>query len=183
MTHEDTLRGNGKPRTYRHAPRGPGALEQMEGAPMRTKKNQELDPESPQNAAPLDPEATSPAGPQIATGKRCQGRDKRGMPCTAWAVKNGTRCYFHANPEKVSELGRLKEKKRVGTGGSVQEIRSDGTVLHLLHRLPLPRHPQAAGLALDSELPSQRAGNLESAGAFTLPPKPKKRKKKKKSGT
>ena len=106
------------------------------------------------------------------------------MPCTAWAVKGGTRCYFHANPEKVSELGRLKEKKRVGTGGSVQEIRSDGTVLHLLHRLPLPRHPQAAGLALDSELPSQRAGNLESAGAFTLPPKPKKRKKKKKkSGT
>jgi len=100
------------------------------------------------------------------------------MPCTAWAVKGGTRCYFHANPEKVSELGRLKEKKRVGAGGSVQEIRSDGTVLHLLHRLPLPRHPQAAGLALDSELPSQRAGNLESAGAFTLPPKPKKKKKK-----
>jgi hypothetical protein len=37
---------------------------------------------------------------------------------------------------------------------------------------------------LDSELPSQRAGNPESAGAFTLPPKPKKKKKKKKkSGT
>src|SRR5664280_3134596 len=76
--------------------------------------------------------------------------------------------------------GALKGKKRVGAGGSVQEIRSDGTVLHLLRRLPLPRHPQAAGLALDSELPSQRAGNLESAGAFTLPPKPKKKKKKKK---
>ena len=30
----------------------------------------------------------------------------------------------------------LKEKKRIGAGGSVQEIRSDGTVLHLLlHRL------------------------------------------------
>src|SRR5664280_3437619 len=71
---------------------------------------------SSQNAAPLDPEATSPAGPQIATGKRCQGRNKRGMPCTAWAVKGGTRCYFHANPEKVSELGRLKEKSALGLG-------------------------------------------------------------------
>ncbi len=29
------------------------------------------------------------------------------MPCTAWALKGGTHCYFHANPEKVSELGAL----------------------------------------------------------------------------
>jgi len=100
---------------------------QMEGAPMRTKKNQELDPESPQNAAPLDPEATPPAGPQIATGKRCQGRDKRDMPCTAWAVKGGTRCYFHANPEKVSELGRRGGEAK-GPGGARYAERSLKTV-------------------------------------------------------
>ena len=28
------------------------------------------------------------------------------MSCTDWALRGGTQCYFHANPEKMSELGR-----------------------------------------------------------------------------
>lgn len=43
-------------------------------------------------------QATAPAKPQIATGKRCQCTDKSGTPRTAWALKDGTHCYFHANP-------------------------------------------------------------------------------------
>src|SRR5580700_5345361 len=99
----------------------------MEGAPMRTAKNQELGPESSQDTAPRDPQATPPARPQIAKGKRCQGTDKSGMPCTAWALKGGTHCYFHANPEKVSELGRRGGEAK-GPGGARYAERSLKTV-------------------------------------------------------
>jgi hypothetical protein len=37
---------------------------------------------------------------------RCQGRTKRGNPCRAAATAGGL-CYFHANPNKASELGRI----------------------------------------------------------------------------
>ncbi len=94
---------------------------------MRTEKNQELGSESRQDRAPLDPQAASPARPQIATGKRCQGTDKSGMPCTAWALKGGTHCYFHANPEKVSELGRRGGEAK-GPGGAHYAERSLKTV-------------------------------------------------------
>src|SRR5580704_5150522 len=65
-----------------------------------------IDGLGPQNIAPAGAEATTPATPETATGKRCQSRNKRGMSCTAWALRGGTQCYFHANPEKMSELGR-----------------------------------------------------------------------------
>jgi hypothetical protein len=37
---------------------------------------------------------------------RCQGRTKGGNPCRAAATAGGL-CYFHANPNKASELGRI----------------------------------------------------------------------------
>ena len=37
---------------------------------------------------------------------RCQGRTKSGDPCPAAATASGL-CYFHANPNKASELGRI----------------------------------------------------------------------------
>jgi Family of unknown function (DUF5763) len=37
---------------------------------------------------------------------RCQGRTKSGNPCRAAATAGGL-CYFHANPNKASELGRI----------------------------------------------------------------------------
>jgi hypothetical protein len=37
---------------------------------------------------------------------RCTGRTKKGEPCRAAATAGGL-CFFHANPNKASELGRI----------------------------------------------------------------------------
>jgi hypothetical protein len=42
---------------------------------------------------------------------RCQGQTKTGKPCRAAATAGGL-CYFHANPNKASELGRIGGQKR-----------------------------------------------------------------------
>jgi hypothetical protein len=48
----------------------------------------------------------------------CQGRTKRGEPCRAAATSGGL-CYFHANPNKASELGRIGGRsKRLATSES-----------------------------------------------------------------
>jgi hypothetical protein len=41
----------------------------------------------------------------------CQARTKRGDPCRAAATAGGL-CYFHANPNKASELGRIGGQKK-----------------------------------------------------------------------
>jgi len=42
---------------------------------------------------------------------RCQGRTKSGDPCRAAATAGGL-CYFHANPNKAAELGRIGGSKK-----------------------------------------------------------------------
>jgi hypothetical protein len=42
--------------------------------------------------------------------RRCKGITKNGEPCGAAATAGGL-CYFHANPNKASELGRIGGKK------------------------------------------------------------------------
>jgi hypothetical protein len=37
---------------------------------------------------------------------RCRSRTKEGKPCHAAATEGGL-CFFHANPNKASELGRI----------------------------------------------------------------------------
>jgi len=37
--------------------------------------------------------------------QRCKGKTKSGKPCGAAATAGGL-CFFHANPDKASELGR-----------------------------------------------------------------------------
>src|SRR5271169_4516261 len=37
---------------------------------------------------------------------RCKGQTKSGNPCRAAATAGGL-CFFHANPDKASELGRI----------------------------------------------------------------------------
>lgn len=37
---------------------------------------------------------------------RCRARAKSGKPCRAAATEGGL-CFFHANPDKASELGRI----------------------------------------------------------------------------
>ena len=46
--------------------------------------------------------------------KRCQGVTKNGAACTAWAMEGGL-CYFHANPDKATELGRNGGRHRKHT--------------------------------------------------------------------
>lgn len=41
---------------------------------------------------------------------RCKGTTKAGKPCRAAATEGGL-CYFHANPDKASELGRIGGRK------------------------------------------------------------------------
>ena len=41
---------------------------------------------------------------------RCQGHTKSGKPCRAAATDGGL-CFFHANPKKAAELGRIGGRK------------------------------------------------------------------------
>jgi len=41
---------------------------------------------------------------------RCKARTKAGKPCRAAATEGGL-CFFHANPNKASELGRIGGRK------------------------------------------------------------------------
>jgi hypothetical protein len=41
---------------------------------------------------------------------RCMGRTKEGNPCRAAATEGGL-CFFHSNPNKAIELGRIGGKK------------------------------------------------------------------------
>jgi len=41
---------------------------------------------------------------------RCQALTKTGRPCQAAATEGGL-CFFHANPNKAAELGRIGGKK------------------------------------------------------------------------
>lgn len=47
---------------------------------------------------------------------RCKGQAKTGKPCRAAATSGGL-CFFHANPNKASELGRIggRNKNRIPT--------------------------------------------------------------------
>jgi hypothetical protein len=42
---------------------------------------------------------------------RCQGQTKNGNPCRAAATSGGL-CFFHTNPNKASELGRMGGRKK-----------------------------------------------------------------------
>ena len=62
---------------------------------------------------------------------RCKGITKRGTLCGAAATAGGL-CYFHANPNKASELGRIGGKKN-------RQFTSDGPA-------PLPSLDNQAAL-------------------------------------
>ena len=52
---------------------------------------------------------------------RCQGRTKRGDPCRAAATAGGL-CFFHANPNKAAELGRIGGRKKGHTVESSEPL-------------------------------------------------------------
>ena len=43
--------------------------------------------------------------------RRCKGRTKAGKPCGAAATAGGL-CFFHANPNRAAELGRIGGRSR-----------------------------------------------------------------------
>ena len=48
--------------------------------------------------------------------KHCKSRTKTGKPCKAAPMEGGL-CFFHANPDKASELGRLGGRHNRGAIG------------------------------------------------------------------
>jgi hypothetical protein len=48
---------------------------------------------------------------QIVVSNRCAAKTKFGKPCRA-APTDGGLCFFHANPNKASELGRIGGSKK-----------------------------------------------------------------------
>jgi hypothetical protein len=50
---------------------------------------------------------------------RCQGQTKSGDPCRAAATAGGL-CYFHANPNKASELGRIGGQKKKSNSAAAE---------------------------------------------------------------
>lgn len=49
-------------------------------------------------------------GSNFRTYERCKAETKAGNPCKAPAVERGL-CFFHANPDKLAEMGRLGGSK------------------------------------------------------------------------
>jgi hypothetical protein len=53
---------------------------------------------------------------------RCKSLTKKGKPCRAAATKGGL-CFFHANPNKASELGRIGgRRKRYSIGENADPL-------------------------------------------------------------
>jgi hypothetical protein len=86
---------------------------------------------------------------------RCQGRTKSGEPCRAAATSGGL-CYFHTNPNKASELGRIGGRSKghaVETGVPLPKLDTAIAVRDLVAQLIADvhsgkLHPKiAAGLA------------------------------------
>ena len=61
---------------------------------------------------------------------RCSGFTKAGKPCQAAATEGGL-CFFHANPNKASELGRVGGTKRRKSGVENAEAPEMKTALDL----------------------------------------------------
>lgn len=55
---------------------------------------------------------------------RCKGVNKRGEPCRAAATPGGL-CFFHANPQKASELGRIGGRSKRHAAAETLELFSN----------------------------------------------------------
>ena len=68
----------------------------------------------------------------------CKGKTKKGSPCRAAATEGGL-CFFHANPNKAAELGRVggrKSRHPLGcVAGPPRDLKSMKGVLEAAARL------------------------------------------------
>ena len=104
--------------------------------------------------------------------RKCSAVTKRGTPCRAAATDGGL-CYFHANPQKASELGRIggRSKHRFAAENAdplptlTNAIEVRDLVARLIADLYAGKlHPRiAAGLAplMNLQLRAIEATNLE----------------------
>ncbi len=69
---------------------------------------------------------------------RCKGKTKAGKPCRAAATAGGL-CFFHANPNKASELGRVggrsKHHLEDGNLGALPTLDNAVAVRNMVDRL------------------------------------------------
>jgi general stress protein YciG len=91
--------------------------------------------------------------------KRCKGVTKNGTACTAWAMEGGL-CYFHANPDKASELGKRGGRARSPTGSS-------GGAAEYIARRPLKSVDDVTKLLADT-INDLRSGAIDSRLANTV---------------
>jgi hypothetical protein len=85
---------------------------------------------------------------------RCRAKNKQGQPCGAAATPGGL-CFFHSNPDKAAELGRVGGRKNGRVPSTIDAIPAATTatavrdiVAHLIAEIYANRlHPRiAAGL-------------------------------------
>ena len=69
---------------------------------------------------------------------RCKGKTKKGTPCRAAATDGGL-CFFHANPNKAAELGRIGGRRNrhifVGLEDPTTDLRTAKGVMEECARL------------------------------------------------
>jgi len=84
---------------------------------------------------------------------RCQSQTKAGKPCLAAPTAGGL-CFFHANPNKASELGRIGGRRNgrtaVGIGDPLPAVYTasavQDTIARLLNDVHSGKiHPSVAG--------------------------------------
>jgi hypothetical protein len=88
---------------------------------------------------------------------RCKGQAKTGEPCRAAAMSGGL-CFFHANPNKAAELGRIGGRKKSRLPVGVVD--------------PLPRLDKASAVrdAVEKLIADVYAGRLHPRVAAGLAP-------------
>ncbi|SRR5579872_459435 len=94
---------------------------------------------------------------RTADDSRCRAQTKSGKPCQAAATSGGL-CFFHANPNKASELGRIG-------GRSKSRLRSEITA-------PLPKLDKVVAVrdTVEKLIAEVYAGTLHPRVAAGLAP-------------
>jgi hypothetical protein len=117
-------------------------------------------------------ESVNNATRKMKVDRKCIAVTKRGTPCRAAATDGGL-CYFHANPQKAAELGRIggRSKQRFAAENAdplptlINAIAVRDLVARLIADLYAGKlHPRiAAGLAplMNLQLRAIEATNLE----------------------
>lgn len=91
------------------------------------------------------------------SNSRCKGQAKSGKPCQAAATPGGL-CFFHANPNKASELGRIGGRRKHPSAAAISD--------------PLPRLDKVSAVrdAVDQLIADVCAGKLNPRVAAGLAP-------------